>query len=274
MLTTAVDNFPGFPKGVQGPELMKKMRKQVERFGAEFIEKDVQGVNFNKTPFELFVGGLKYSAKSVIIASGASFKRLAVPGESELIGRGVSFCALCDAPLFKGKKVVVVGGGDSAAEEALILSKYAKEVHIIHRRDKLRAQAAIQKKIFANKKLKLLWNTEVERIVGEEKVEKIILRNNQTGKSQEFIVDGVFIAIGHQPKSDIFKNALETDEKGYIKRMTIDKPQMPNSYQMATSIPGVFVAGDVHDFHYRQAITAAGFGCMAAMEVIKWLDER
>ena len=263
MLTTQVDNFPGFPDGIEGPELMTRMRKQAERFGAEFVQRNVEMVDFGKTPFELIADKIKYLAKSVIIATGASDKWLEIPGEKEHIGRGVSTCAPCDAPFFKGKKVIVVGGGDSALTEALVLTKYATDVTIIHRRDQFRASAAMQQKVMADSKIKVLWNTEVMQIEGAGKVEKIQVKNNKDNKSSEIMIDGVFVAVGHKPDSELFKGPVEMDEKGYIKIYDHTK----------TNIEGVFVAGEVHDQHYKQAITTAGFGCMAGMDALKFLDK-
>lgn len=266
MITTNVDNFPGFPQGVQGPDLMLALKRQAQRFGTEFVESDVKQVDFNKKPFELLANSTKYLAKSVIIATGANTKWLEVAGEEKLRGKGISSCAPCDAPFFKDKKVVVIGGGDSAMEEALVLTKYAESVIVIHRRDQLRASAAMKQKVLSNPKIKILWNTEVKEFIGETKLEKVKLLNNKDNTETELIVDGAFIAIGHTPATEIFKGVLDLDEKGYIRR----KPETPNS---ATNIAGVFVAGDVHDYIYRQAITAAGFGCQAAMDTLKFLDK-
>lgn len=263
MLTTTVDNFPGFPEGIQGPELMTRMRRQVERFGAEFVQKNVTSVDFSKRPFLLKTGERSYLAKSVIIATGALTRWLEVPGEDKLRGKGVSSCAPCDAPFFKDKKVAVVGGGDAAMEEALVLTKYASAVTIIHRRDEFRASAAMQKKVLANPKIKILWNSEVTQIIGDQKLEKIKIKNNKDGEEREISFDGLFVSIGHKPDSDVFKEPIETDEKGYIAIHEHTK----------TNIPGVFVAGDVHDGLYKQAVTAAGFGCMAAIDALKYLEE-
>lgn len=263
MLTTDVDNYPGFPKGIQGPDLMAKMRKQAERFGAEFREKKVEAVDFKQKPFKLTAGGQEYLGKTVLIASGAETKWLGIPGEDKLRGRGISSCAPCDAAFFKGKKVAVIGGGDAAMEEALVLTKYTDSVTIIHRKDEFRASAAMQKKVFDNKKIKVIWDTVVEEFIGSEKLEKLKLKNTKTGKISELAANGVFVAIGHRPSTGIFKGQIELDEKGYI---------VVNDHTK-TNIAGVFVAGDVHDYSYRQAITAAGFGCMAAMEALKYLDE-
>ena len=263
MLTTQVDNYPGFPDGIQGPILMMAMRKQAVRFGAEFIEKDVEEVNFLSDPFELFVNRKKYLAKTVIIATGAKTRWLSVPGEERLLGRGVSSCAPCDAPLFKNKRVAVIGGGDSAMEEALVLVKYASSVTIIHRRNEFRASAAMQSRVKNNPKMKIIWDSAVKEIIGEQKLEKLKIWNLKTSQESEIEVDGVFVAIGHSPSTEIFKDKVDLDEKGYVKVFDHTK----------TSVEGVFVAGDVHDVNYRQAVTAAGFGCMAAFEVIRYLDK-
>lgn len=269
MLTTTVENYPGFPDGVQGPDLMGLMRRQAERFGAEFIEANCDGVNFSPVagaPFELTSSGQTYFARTVIIATGAETKWLGVKGERELIGRGVSSCAPCDAPFFKGKKVAVVGGGDSAMEEALVLSKFSSEVTIIHRRDQFRSSDIMERRVLGDPKIRVLWNTEIIEIVGKDRLEKLMLKNNKDNSVFDFVVDGVFVAIGHVPSSQIFQNKLELDEKGFVKRIPNGK------FQMSTSVQGIFVAGDVHDDHYKQAVTAAGFGCMAAMEAITYLD--
>jgi thioredoxin reductase (NADPH) len=263
MLTTAVDNFPGFPDGIQGPDLMEAMRKQAERFGAEFVQSNVESVDLSKTPFEITSAGTKYPAKTIIIATGAATVWLDAPGISKLIGRGVSSCAPCDAPFFKDKKVAVVGGGDSAMEEALVLTKYATEVTIIHRRDAFRASQAMQQKVLSGGKVKVLWNMEVTEAVGNDKLEKVLLKNNKDGTTSELPIDGLFIAIGHKPETDLFVGKIDVDERGYIKLSENSK----------TSVPGVFVAGDVHDWRYKQAATAAGFGCMAGMDVLAYLAE-
>ncbi|KKU16621.1 MAG: Thioredoxin reductase [Candidatus Woesebacteria bacterium GW2011_GWC2_45_9] len=262
MLTTTVDNWPGTP-GIQGPDLMQKLREHSLMFGAEFVGKNAEDIDVSKKPFEVSAGGGKYLARSVIVATGADTKWLDAPGITKYIGRGVSSCAPCDAPFFKGKKVAVVGGGDSAMEEALTLSKYVTEVTIIHRRDAFRASAAMQKKVLADPKIKVLWNTEVKEVIGNQKVEKVVVVNNKTKQISELILDGIFIAVGHAPSTSIFSGKIELDERGYVKVFDHTK----------TSVPGIFVAGDVHDYHYKQAITAAGFGCMAAMETIKYLEE-
>ncbi len=264
MLTTLVENFPGFPDGVQGPFLMSLMRKQAEKFGALVVDRNAKKVNFAVMPFEIDTGdGKIYKAKSLIISTGALTRWLGVPGEDKLVGRGVATCAPCDAPFYKGKKVAVVGGGDSAMEEALVLTKYASQVTIIHRRGEFRASAAMQKRVLENKSINVIWNTEVIKIIGDNKVEKLVLKDNKTGQQTELAVDGIFVAIGHKPDSDIFKGPIEMDDRGYIKITDSTK----------TSVPGVFTAGDVHDDKYKQAITAAGLGCQAAMDALKYLDK-
>lgn len=263
MLTTTVDNFPGFPDGIMGPALMTQMRNQAERFGAEFVGKNVSSIDVTKTPFEIKAGEETYTAKSIIIATGAETKWLDASGVQRLIGRGVSSCAPCDAPFFKNKKVVVVGGGDSAMEEALVLTKYAEEVTIVHRRNEFKASIAMQTKVLNDKKIKVIWNSEVAEVVGEQKVEKIIIKNTEDQSLSEIVADGLFIAIGHKPGSEAFRGIVETDDKGFIKRQGGSK----------TNIDGVFVAGDVHDHEYKQAITAAAFGCMAGMDAINYLQE-
>lgn len=262
MLTTQIDNFPS-QKGLLGPELMQKMRDHATSFGAEFVQKNVESIDTTTSPFKIVTGGVEYLAKSVIIATGAETKWLDVPGLSKLIGRGVSSCAPCDAPFFKGKKVAVVGGGDSAMEEAMVLTKYASEVTIIHRREEFRASKAMQAKVLASPNIKVLWNTEIQEIVGEQKVEKLILKNSQTNETSDLLVDGLFVAIGHTPMSMVFQGKVEIDDKGYI---------VPRD-RTKTSVPGIFVGGDVSDFHYKQAITAAGFGCMAAMDTLNYLQD-
>ncbi len=262
MLTTQVDNFPTQP-GVLGPELMDKMKIHGLSFGAEFVHANVREVDVAGNPFKLFVDGQQYLARSIIVATGAETKWLDAPGISKLIGRGVSSCAPCDAPFFKGKKVAVVGGGDSAMEEALVLTKYAQSVTVIHRRDTFRASAAMQKKVLSDPKIKVIWDSEVAEVKGESKLESISLRNNKTGQTSEMVLDGLFVAIGHTPSTTIFTGKIDLDEKGYV--IAHDKTK--------TSVNGIFVAGDVEDTRYKQAITAAGFGCMAAMDTLAHLSE-
>lgn len=264
MNTSMVDNFPGFAEGILGPELMMNFKKQAERFGAEILTKNVTKVDFSKNTFEIFSGSDKYLAKSVIIATGALTKWLGVKGEDKLIGRGIATCAPCDAPFFKDKKVAVVGGGDSAMEEAHVLTKYATEITLIHRRDTFRASEASQQMIRNNPKIKILQNSEITEVTGEKKLETIKVLNNETHKTIEIKVDGLFVAIGHKPDSDIFKGQVEMDEKGFIKAV---------DFHCGTSVKGVFVAGNVFDKYYKQAIVAAGSGCIAGMEVLKYLDQ-
>lgn len=264
MLTTEVDNYPALP-GILGPDLMNKMRDHATLFGAEFIEKNVEAVDFGSNPFKLTAGEQVYLASSVIIATGAETRWLGVPGESKLLGRGVSSCAPCDAPFFKGKNVVVIGGGDSAMEEALVLTKYATSVTVIHRKDAFRASAAMQKKVFDLEKagkVKVIWDSEVSGFTGEQKLEKVKIKNIKTNETSELVMEGAFVAIGHTPSTKIFQNKIELDKKGYIVVQDHTK----------TNVPGVFVSGDVHDYHYRQAVTAAGFGCMAGMDALKFID--
>lgn len=275
-LTTDVENYPGFPEGIQGPELMQKIRRQAERFGAKILEKDVEKVDFSKaSPFSAWADGEEYKAKSVIIATGADTQWLGLESEQRLIGRGVSSCAPCDAPFFKEKRVIVVGGGDSAMEEALVLTKYATEVTIVHRRGEFRASGIMQKKVLENPKIKVIWNTTVEEILGADRVTGVVLKNVETRERSNLEVDGVFVAVGHVPSTNIFSGKIELDEKGYVKRLRSTdyglQQEGEHNFSTATSVEGVFVAGDVHDYHYRQAVTAAAFGCMAAMDCERWL---
>lgn len=270
MLTTTVDNWPGTP-GVQGPELMQKMKDHATMFGGQFMPLMVESIDLTKRPFVISASDKKnYLAKSVIITTGSETKWLGIPGEDKLRGRGVSSCAPCDAPFFKEKNVAVVGGGDSAMEEALVLTKYASSVAIIHRKEEFRASKVMQAKIFGLQKqgkIKIIWNTEVKEFLGESALEKIKVLNTKTNKESEMQFDGVFIAIGHIPSTKIFQGKMGLDEKGYVKRIP------KNGFQTTTSVDGVFVAGDVHDYHYKQAITAAGFGCQAALDTLKYLEE-
>ena len=260
-LTSIVENFPGFPEGIMGPELMEKIRKQAEHHGAEFLQKNFTEGDFSKPPFMIKAGDETYQAKAVILASGADARWLGVPGEAGLIGKGVSSCATCDAPFFRGKNVFIVGGGDSAMEEALVLANVANSVTIVHRRDALRASQIMQDRVMKNPKIKVEFNSEITEIAGGVRVEKIKLHNSQTNQIQELPADGVFVAIGHIPNTAMFKG-IDLDEQGYIK--------VRDHYH--TNIPGVFTAGDVHDRAYRQAITAAGFGSAAALEAERWLN--
>lgn len=263
MLTTEVENYPGFPEGILGPELMQKMRKQAEKFGGEIVDADFVSGDFTRGggPFVIKTSDKEYTGKAVILATGADTKWLGVPGEEERIGHGVSSCAPCDAFFFKNKSVIVVGGGDSAMEEALVLTKFATEVTIVHRSETLRASEIMQKRARENPKIKFLFNSEVKEILGEGKVEKVRLINNKTNKESEMPIDGIFVAIGHIPNTKVF-SGIDLDKKGFIK--VYDRTR--------TNVEGVFTAGDVHDWHFKQAVTAAGFGCMAALEVEHWLD--
>ncbi|OGY27663.1 MAG: thioredoxin-disulfide reductase [Candidatus Woykebacteria bacterium RBG_19FT_COMBO_43_10] len=263
MLTTDVEDFPGFPDVIQGPELMLRMRKQSERLGAQFINANATKTDLSKRPFKVQTGAKTFLAKTLIIATGASAKWLGLTSEQALVGKGVSSCAVCDAPFFKGKRVAVVGGGDSAMREALFLTKFASEVNIIHRRDKLRAFQALQDRVFANPKVKFVWDSEVVEVLGKEKVEAVRAKNIKTGKEAEIGMDGLFVAIGHKPNTEFLKGQIELDQKGYVVLKD----------QSRTSVSAVFAAGDVHDWHYQQAVTAAGAGCMAAMDVEELLEE-
>jgi len=263
MLTSEVENFPGFPDSILGTELMGKMRTQAEKFGAKIIFEDVTSVNFSSRPFKVRVGDRVFEAKTVIIATGASAKWLGLPSEARLRGRGVSACATCDAPFFREKKAVVVGGGDTALDEALALAKFAREVTVVHRRDQLRASKILQERVFANKKINFAWNSVVEDILGRDRVEGVKLRNVQTGEIVTLATDAVFVAIGHMPNIDMFKGQIDLDEKGYV--IVHDETK--------TSVEGVFAAGDVQDPKYKQAVTSAGSGCKAALDAQKYLQE-
>ena len=264
LLTTDVEDFPGFPEVIQGPELIMRMRQQAERLGAKIINENVTKVDFGRGPFKVFVGEKEYRSKSVIIATGASAIWLGLIGEQRLIGKGVSSCAVCDGPFFKGKKVVVVGGGDTALRETIFLSKVAAEVLVIHRRDKLRAFPALQDQAFSKTNVKFIWNSVVEEVLGENKVEGVKIRDVKTSKASQLPIDGLFIAIGHKPNTEFLKGQVELDEKEYVVLKDTNK----------TSVPGVFAAGDVHDYRYQQAVTAAGAGCAAAMDAEEFLEEQ
>lgn len=263
--TTEVENYPGFAKGILGPELMKEMRTQAERFGTQFVTGDVTKVTFSQSPFTLTIDEERtIDAKTVIIASGASALLLGLPKESRLMGHGVSTCATCDGYFFRGKELVVVGGGDSAVEEAMFLTKFATNVSIVHRRDKLRASKIMQDRAMKNEKIAFKWNSVVDDILGQDTVTGVRLRNTVTGAVSELACAGVFVAIGHRPNTEIFKGQVAMDEKGYLR----------TTKGTATSIPGVFAAGDVQDSTYRQAVTAAGSGCMAAIDAERFLESQ
>ena len=262
MLTTEVENFPGFPDGIMGPELMENFRAQAERFGTVIHNVDITAVDFTGHPFRLEAGDDIYLADSVIVATGASARWLGVPGESHLRGRGVSACATCDGAFFREKKIVVVGGGDSAMEEAIFLTRFGSSVTLIHRRDSFRASAIMVDRALSHPKINVIWNSVVEEVIGDPVMEKLKLHNVVTGERSEFTADALFIAIGHDPNTNIFRGQLDLDENGYL--ITSDG--------VSTNIPGVFVGGDVFDVRYKQAITAAGSGCKAALEAEKFLE--
>jgi thioredoxin reductase (NADPH) len=264
MKTTDVENYPGFPDGVIGPDLMDSMRKQAERFGAELIADDVTEVDLTVDPKVVNVGGDTYLAKTVIIATGSSYRQLNVPGEDPLSGHGVSWCATCDGFFFREQDIAVVGGGDSAMEEATFLTRFARSVTVIHRRDALRASKIMQDRAFANPKVKFAWDSEVAEILGEDRVTGVRLRNTKTREESELAVTGIFVAIGHDPRSELFTGQLPTDPEGYL---LVDQPST------RTAIEGVFAAGDVVDHTYRQAVTAAGTGCAAALDAERWLAD-
>jgi thioredoxin reductase (NADPH) len=261
--TTEVENYPGFAKGIMGPELMKDMRVQAERFGTEFLTGDVSAVNFKNHPLTLTIDGERtVETQTAIIATGASAIPIGVPNEKRLTGHGVSTCATCDGFFFRGKELVVVGGGDSAMEEATFLTKFATKVSIVHRRDKLRASKIMQERAMKNEKIAFVWNSVVEDILGSDLVTGVRLKNVVTGKTTDLACAGVFVAIGHRPNTALFTGQLDMDEKGYIR----------THKGTTTSVPGIFAAGDVQDSTYRQAITAAGTGCMAAIDAERFLE--
>jgi thioredoxin reductase (NADPH) len=266
MLTTDVENYPGFPDGILGPELMMKFREQAERFGAEFVTADADRVELTPGgPQRVWVGDREFEADAMIITTGASARMLGLPSEQRLLGHGVSTCATCDGFFFREKPIAVVGGGDSAIEEAIFLTKFATTVTIIHRREELRASKIMQDRAFANPKIEFKWNSEVSDVVGNGSVEHVRLRDTVNGSESELEVQGLFVAIGHDPNTGLFRDQLDLDENGYI-LTAVDSTR--------TSIDGVFAAGDVQDHVFRQAITAAGSGCMAAIEAERWLGER
>jgi thioredoxin reductase (NADPH) len=265
MLTTDVENFPGFPDGILGPELMMKFREQAERFGAEFVTADVDRVDLAGQPFRAWVGEREILAETVVVSTGATARMLGLPSEQRLLGHGVSTCATCDGFFFREQPIAVIGGGDSALEEALFLTKFATSVTVVHRREELRASKIMQERAFANPKISFRWNSAVEAMLGDTKVEALRLRDTVTGDISDLAVSGIFVAIGHTPNTSLFVNQLDLDENGYIRTG-------PSS--TSTSVDGVFAAGDVQDHVFRQAITAAGTGCMAAIEAERWLEAR
>lgn len=264
MTTSEVENYPGFPSGIFGPELMMNMRQQAERFGAVIVDDEVIQVDFKKRPFKVTTHAETFDSEAVIICTGASPRKLGLKSEQEFGGRGVSYCATCDGPFFKGEDIVVVGGGDTALEEATFLTKFGRSVKIVHRRDTLAASKIMQEKALSNPKIEFLWNSVVSDIKGDKKVASVLVKDVKSNKVTTLKAGGLFVAIGHEPNTSIFKDQVELDDRGYIVLKEHTK----------TSVDGVFAAGDVHDHRYRQAITAAGFGCMAAIDVERWLSEK
>ena len=263
MLTTEVENFPGFPEGVMGPELMGKFREQAARFGAEFVTEKVTKIDFSSRPMRVWVRDTEYSAHSVIVSTGAQSLMLDLPRERELVGHGVSTCATCDGFFFRGQEIAVVGGGDSAVEEATFLTKFATKVHLIVRRDALRASKIMQERARSNPKIEIVWNSQVTELHGEAQLAGVTLADTVTGATRPLNVTGLFIAIGHRPNTDLFRGVLDMEDSGYL----VTRPG--SSY---TNLDGVFACGDVKDHTYRQAITAAGSGCMAAIDCERWLE--
>ncbi len=261
--TTDVENYPGFENGIMGPDLMITMRKQTERMGAKIIDDEVVKVDFKNKPFKVSTASTEYQADAVIIGTGANPRKLGLEGEQTFAGKGVSYCATCDGPFFRNLELVVVGGGDSAIEEATFLTKFATKVHLVHRRKELRASKIMQERAMSNSKIDFHWNSAVEEITGNEKVQQVILKDVQSNEKSTLDVGGVFVAIGHEPNTKLFQDQVELDNQGYVVLKNLTE----------TSVPGVFAAGDVHDHRYRQAVTAAGYGCMAAIDVDKYLTE-
>jgi len=261
--TTEVENYPGFEKGVMGPDLMIEMRKQTQRMGTTIVDDEVVNVDFRSSPFKILTGSEEYEGRAVIIATGANPRKLGLEGEQTFAGKGVSYCATCDGPFFRNQELIVAGGGDSAIEEATFLTKFATKIHIVHRRSELRASKVMQERAFNNEKIKFHWDSKVVDIKGDQKVQQAIIKNVKTDEETNLDVGGLFVAIGHEPNTRIFKNQIDLDDEGYI--------ILKNKTQ--TNIEGIFAAGDVHDRRYRQAVTAAGFGCMAAIDVDKYLTE-
>jgi thioredoxin reductase (NADPH) len=263
MLTTEVENFPGFPEGIMGPELMMRFREQAQRFGAEFLTAKATAIDFSERPFKVWVRDELFTANSIIVSTGAQSLMLGLDAEARLLGHGLSTCATCDGFFFRGHEIAVVGGGDSAVEEATFLTKFASKVIMIHRRDHLRASKIMQDRALSNPKIEMLWNTVVDDLVGTDKLEGAVVRNIVSGEVSTLPVTGMFVAIGHRPNTDLFTGVLDMEDSGYL----VTKPG--SSY---TNIEGVFACGDVQDHTYRQAITAAGSGCMAAIDAERWLE--
>ncbi|MEN8112839.1 MAG: thioredoxin-disulfide reductase [Actinomycetota bacterium] len=264
MLTTEVENYPGFPEGIMGPELMDSMRQQAERFGTRIVSSDVTKVDLSDRPFKAWVGGDLYEADTVIISTGASARWLGIPGESRLRGYGVSACATCDGFFFRDRDIAIVGGGDSAMEEAIFLTKFASKVTIVHRRDEFRASKIMAQRALDHPKIEVLWNSTVDEVLGDDLVTGLKIRNVLTDEESELPVEGFFLAIGHDPNTNIFQDKLDLDENGYI---------VTDAGSTKTSVAGVFAAGDVVDHYYQQAITAAGMGCQAAIDAEHWLND-
>ena len=263
MNTTDVENYPGFSDGIMGPDLMTVMRKQTEKMGKKIIDDEVTSVDFKTNPLKVKTASEEFEARTVIVCTGANPRKIGLDGEQTFAGKGVSYCATCDGAFFKDQELIVVGGGDSAMEEAIFLTKFASTVHIVHRREEFRASKIMQERALANEKIKVHFNCTVKDIQGDQKFQKVILNNTKTNEDEILDAGGLFVAIGHEPNSKMFQNQLELDENGYV--------IIKNNTE--TSISGVFCAGDVHDHRYRQAVTAAGFGCMAAIDVDKYLTE-
>ncbi|MFB5608114.1 MAG: thioredoxin-disulfide reductase [Candidatus Nitrosomaritimum yanchengensis] len=262
--TTEVENYPGFEKGIMGPDLMIEMRKQTQRMGTTIVDDEAINVDFRNSPFKILTSSEEYEGRAVIIATGANPRKLGLEGEQTFAGKGVSYCATCDGPFFRNQELIVVGGGDSAIEEATFLTKFATKVHVVHRRNELRASKVMQERAFNNEKIQFHWDSAVTDIKGDQKMQQAIIKNLKTNEEKTLDVGGLFVAIGHEPNTKLFKNQIELDDEGYIVLKNKTK----------TNIEGVFAAGDVHDRVYRQAITAAGFGCMAAIDVDKYLTEK
>jgi thioredoxin reductase (NADPH) len=261
--TTEVENFPGFENGIMGPDLMLDMRKQCQRMGTTIIDDEAVDVDFRRKPLKVLTASEEYEGRAIIIATGANPRKLGLEGEQTFGGKGVSYCATCDGPFFRNQEIVVVGGGDSAIEEATFLTKFGSTVHVVHRRSELRASKVMQERAFNNTKLKFHWDSEVADIKGEQKLQQVVIKNLKTNEEKTINAGGLFVAIGHEPNTKLFKNQIELDDEGYV--------VLKNKTH--TSVEGVFAAGDVHDRSYRQAITAAAFGCMSAIDVDKYLTE-
>ena len=261
--TTEVENFPGFENGIMGPDLMLDMRKQCQRMGTTIIDDEAVDVDFRRKPLKVLTASEEYEGRAIIIATGANPRKLGLEGEQTFGGKGVSYCATCDGPFFRNQEIIVVGGGDSAIEEATFLTKFGSTVHVVHRRSELRASKVMQERAFNNTKLKFHWDSEVADIKGEQKLQQVVIKNLKTNEEKTINAGGLFVAIGHEPNTKLFKNQIELDDEGYV--------VLKNKTH--TSVEGVFAAGDVHDRSYRQAITAAAFGCMSAIDVDKYLTE-